>query len=48
MNTKTATSIYGTVHENVTITPKGTVHTASGVLLGDVDGMERLGWEFTS
>jgi hypothetical protein len=46
--TKTATSAYGTVHRGVTISPKGTVRTATGVLLGDVDGMERLGWEFTA
>jgi hypothetical protein len=49
MNTNTtATSTYGTVRE-VTITTKGRdrmVHTTSGVLLGDVEGMERLGWEF--
>jgi hypothetical protein len=41
----TATSTYGNVHE-VTISAKGIVRTASGVLLGDVDGMELLGWEF--
>ena len=48
MNTTTqaiATSTYGTVRE-VTISTKGTVHTTSGVLLGDVEGMELLGWEF--
>lgn len=45
-NTATATSAYGTVRE-VTISAKGTVYTTSGVLLGDVDGMERLGWEFS-
>lgn len=43
--TQTATSLYGTVHE-VTISTKGIVKTTSGVLLGDVEGMERLGWEF--
>lgn len=43
--TTTATSTYGTVRE-VTINAKGYVHTVSGVLLGDVEGMERLGWEF--
>ena len=44
-NTITATSAYGTVRE-VILSPKGYVHTVSGVLLGDVEGMERLGWEF--
>ena len=46
--TATATSTYGTVRE-VTISTKGDVHyvhSTSGVLLGDVEGMERLGWEF--
>ena len=43
--THIATSTYGTVRE-VTISAKGYVHTASGVFLGDVEGMERLGWEF--
>jgi len=43
--TATATSTYGTVRE-VTISAKGLVRTTSGVLLGDVDGMTRLGWEF--
>jgi hypothetical protein len=44
--THTATSLYGTVRE-VTISDKGIVKT-NGVLLGDVDGMERLGWEFAA
>jgi hypothetical protein len=43
--THTASSLYGNVHQ-VTISDKGIVKTASGVLLGDVEGMERLGWEF--
>lgn len=42
--TATATSTYGTVRE-VAITDKGLVFVGS-VLLGDVDGMERVGWEF--
>lgn len=41
-----AVSTYGTVRE-VVIRPSGLVFTASGVVLGDVEGMERLGWEFT-
>ena len=45
--TATATSTYGTVRE-VEITAKGTVYTTTGVLLGDVEGMERLGWEFAA
>ena len=44
-NTTTATSAYGTVRE-VTISSKGLVHAISGALLGDVEGMQRLGWEF--
>lgn len=44
---RTATSIYGTVRE-VTINAKGIVYTTSGVLLGDVEGMERVGWEFAA
>lgn len=46
MNTTTATSQYRTIA--VEITAKGTVYTTSGVLLGDVDGMTRLGWEFSA
>lgn len=42
----TATSAYGTTHE-VTIDDAGIVRTTSGVLLGDVDGMTILGWEFS-
>lgn len=44
METTTATSPYRSL--TVTINSKGYVHTTSGVLLGDVDGMTRLGWEF--
>lgn len=43
--TVTATSLYGTVRE-VTITATGTVYATNGALMGDVDGMERIGWEF--
>lgn len=43
--THTVTSVYDTTHE-VTISVAGIVKTATGVLLGDVDGMTRLGWEF--
>jgi hypothetical protein len=42
-----ATSVYGTVRE-VTVSAKGMVHTRTGVLLGEVADMERLGWEFTA
>lgn len=41
----TATSVYGTVRA-VTINAKGLVHATNGALLGDVEGMTRLGWEF--
>lgn len=42
--TAVATSQYRSLP--VTITAKGTVYSEKGVFLGDVDGMERLGWEF--
>lgn len=45
--TATVTSAYGTVHVDATIDDRGIVRTESGVLLGDVDGMTRLGWEIT-
>ena len=45
MTTHTATSAYRTIE--VHIAPSGIVQAANGALLGDVDGMERLGWEFT-
>lgn len=41
----TAIAPSDTVHE-VTVTPAGMVYAANGALLGDVEGMERLGWEF--
>lgn len=45
--TQTATSLYGKVLE-VTISDKGIVETMTGVCLGDAEGMELLGWEFSS
>jgi hypothetical protein len=46
MTTKTATSAYRTI--TVEITDKGSVYATTGAFLGDVDGMERAGWEFAS
>lgn len=43
--THTATSPYQTLQ--VAVAESGLVHAANGALLGDVDGMTRLGWEFT-
>ena len=45
--TATATSIYGTVRE-VTISDAGLVHALNGAFMGDVDGMTRVGWEFSA
>jgi hypothetical protein len=44
METTTATSTYRSL--TVTINSRGYVHTTKGVLLGDREGMELLGWEF--
>lgn len=46
MTSHTASSAYRTIA--VEIDDKGIVRTESGVLLGDVDGMTTLGWEFSS
>jgi hypothetical protein len=42
--THTATSPYQSLE--VAISETGLVHAANGALLGDVDGMTRLGWDF--
>lgn len=44
--TYTATAPSGKTHD-VTVSETGIVKTTTGVLLGDVDGMELLGWELT-
>lgn len=42
--TYTATSAYRTI--TVEVTEKGTVYATNGALMGDLNGMELLGWEF--